>query len=312
MPANPGPLKLLPIPTARPWGGTRLAERFGKPMPPGGGLLGESWEASDLPGATSRVAEGPLAGMPVHQALGQQLPLLVKLIDSRQWLSLQVHPDEVSAQEIGFGAKPKTEVWHILEAAPGAEIIHGVNEGVDLMTLLNGCAAGDVDGLVRRVPVHTGDTVTVPAGTIHAIGPGILLYEVQQPSDTTYRVFDWGRGRELHTAQAARALKLGVTDRPVLATGLTPGPNPRIALLLSQRIRLELILVDRGERVVFDRPVVTFVTVVAGWGEVLADAGRTCVRAGDTLVIPPGTDYCLRPGDRGMRVLRAGPGIKKA
>ncbi len=310
--ANPGPLKLRPIATARPWGGRALAERFGKPMPPGGEPLGESWEASDLPGKVSVVAEGPHAGEPVTVALGRPLPLLIKLIDARAWLSLQVHPDERRAQEIGGGARPKTEAWHILDAAPGAQILHGVEAGLDLTTLFAACRNGRIDGLVRRFRVHTGDTVNVPAGTLHALGPGIVLYEVQQPSDTTYRVSDWGRGRALHLVEAARAIDFNPIKQPIVPTGLTPGPNPRVPLLMTSRIRLELVLVDRGERVIFDRPVVTLITVAAGWGELISDHGRIDLQAGDTLAVPPGVDYCLRPGERGLRVLRAGPGLLRS
>ncbi|RME70395.1 MAG: class I mannose-6-phosphate isomerase [Planctomycetota bacterium] len=308
---RPGPLKLRPIPVARPWGGDVLVQRFGKPRPPDGGPLGESWEASGVAGRESVVAEGPYAGRRVTEVLGAPLPLLIKLIDARQWLSVQVHPDERAAREIGGGAAPKTEAWHILDAAPGAEIIHGMRPGATLTDLLAACATGELDSVVRRQRVHTGDTVNVPAGTLHAIGPGLVLYEVQQPSDTTYRVYDWGRGRELHLVQAARALAFEPIEHPVLHTALSAGPNPRIPLLANERLRLELILVDRGERVIYDRDAITFLTVIAGGGELLADAGSLALATGDTLAIPPGVDYCLRPGTSGLRALRAGPALRR-
>ncbi|GIW71739.1 MAG: hypothetical protein KatS3mg102_1281 [Planctomycetota bacterium] len=307
----PGPLKLLPQPIARPWGGRALAERYHKPLPRGEAPLGESWEASDLPGAVSRLAEGPLAGTPIDQVLGEPLPVLVKLLDARQWLSLQVHPDERRAREIGGGARAKSEAWYVLWAEPGAEIIHGLLPGVDLTALLQGLERGSLEGLVRRVPVHTGDVVYVPAGTLHAIGPGIVLYEVQQPSDTTYRVYDWGRGRELHLVQAARALVLGAPEHAVLPTGLTPGVNPCIPLVRCPAFQLELLLVDRGERVLFERAYTTVLTAIAGSGWLLADSGRSPVRPGETWVVPAGVDLCLKPGPHGLRVLRAGPGAKR-
>ena len=137
-----GPLKLLPQAMARPWGGRRLVERYGKAAPPDGAPLGETWEASDLPGKVSLVATGPHAGRPVTDVIGRPLPVLLKLLDAREVLSLQVHPDEQSAEEIGGDARPKTEAWHILWNDPGAVIYFGTKPGVSADELLEACEIG--------------------------------------------------------------------------------------------------------------------------------------------------------------------------
>jgi mannose-6-phosphate isomerase len=309
-----GPLKLAPQPFARPWGGRLLVERYGKPAPEGGAPLGESWEASDLPGHVSRVESGRHAGRPIDEALGCPLPMLVKLIDAREHLSVQVHPDEQAAEEIGGDARPKTEAWHILWSEPGAAVYFGTRQGVSAQQLLEACESGEtaeVESVLNRFEVAVGDTIVVPAGTVHAIGPGVCLYEVQQPSDTTYRLFDWGRKgldgrpRELHFNQAQVALRGPYRSDPRRETELVPGANPRIMLCRQPCFRLDLVLVDIGELVIPESRHVTFVTAVGGGGFIRGEAGEEEVRRGDTFCIPPETDFMLRPGPRGLRLLHA-------
>ncbi|MHC4392895.1 MAG: class I mannose-6-phosphate isomerase, partial [Planctomycetota bacterium] len=200
---------------------------------------------------------------------------------------------------------------------PGAEIIYGSKPGVTTPQLLAACKDGTVAKLCHRVRVHVGDTIMVPAGMVHAIGPGIVLYEVQQPSTVTFRLFDWGRvglngkPRQLHLDEASFAIRgPAAASDPRQETPLTPGPNPRIRLLKNPYFRIELLLVDIGELVIAERPFITFLTLTAGSGFVLADAGRIEVSAGDTVAIPASVDFCLLPGPRGMRVIRALPGSK--
>jgi mannose-6-phosphate isomerase len=138
---------------------------------------------------------------------GATIPLLIKLIDAAEWLSVQVHPDDHTAQELeGSDHVGKTEAWYVLAAEERTEIIAGMREHVTAAELARAIMAGTVMDHVARLPVQPGQTVFIPAGTIHALGPGIMVYEVQQNSDLTYRVYDWGRpaaaGRELHLRQA--------------------------------------------------------------------------------------------------------------
>lgn len=303
-----GPLKLEPIPVGRPWGGDALAVRYGKPRPADGAPFGESWEAADLDGRISRVASGEFAGQSVPDLLGRPLPLLVKLLDCRENLSLQVHPDEQAAREIGGTARPKTEAWHVLAAEPGAAIYYGAADGVSTARLLEGCRAGDPEPVLMKVPVVTGDSISVPAGTVHAIGAGVLLYEVQQPSDTTYRLFDWGRGRALHLEEAAIAIRGPGRGDPRRTMGPVAGPCARLPLVRMNALRLDLLLCDVGEMVVGPAREVSFLTAIGGDGALRSGAGEEAIRAGETFLVPAETEFAVRPGRRGLRILQAAPG----
>jgi len=192
-------LPLTPQYRERVWGGQRFESTSGTP-------IGEAWIAY----GESVVSSGPAQGQTLD-ALGiggpQGFPLLIKLLDCADWLSVQVHPNDAQAETmVGPGMRGKTEAWHILEAAPGAEILAGVNEGTTPEQLAEAIRSGDVLEVAERHAVSAGDTVFIPAGTLHALGPGLLLYEVQQSSDTTYRVYDWDRpassGRALHLEES--------------------------------------------------------------------------------------------------------------
>jgi mannose-6-phosphate isomerase len=221
-------------------------------------MCAESWEVSDRPGGASVIANGPLRGRPLPEAIsawGAELagrgappgrfPLLVKLIDAHERLSLQVHPDEESAARLGGEAK--TEAWHVLEAAGEACVYAGLNPGVTPAQFREALRGPAVADLLRRVPVAAGDTLFVPGGRPHAIGEGCLLLEVQQNADTTFRLYDWGRvgtdgrARPLHVAKALAAIRwddaapVTLLPRPTAA-----GNGWRIALLAECRhFRLE-------------------------------------------------------------------------
>jgi len=203
-----------------PWGGDALRAVFGKQIPDD--TTGESLEISALPGLCSRdVQDRPLdellreggAAMRGTQ-IGETFPLLVKLIHARERLSVQVHPNDAYAAAHEGGKLGKTEAWVVLDAAPGARLVYGIRPGVTREELARAAENGrEVEAYLRWVPVSPGDALFIPAGTVHAIGEGIVLYEIQQSSDLTYRFWDWGRrdaqgkARELHLRQA-----LDVTD----------------------------------------------------------------------------------------------------
>jgi mannose-6-phosphate isomerase len=218
--ANLAPLLLEPRLTPAIWGGHGLVEHFGKPGDPKA-TLGESWECWD----DDRVAEGPYAGRTLADLRGElgasllgrldpqrPFPLLTKFIDARAALSVQVHPDDAYARRVEGQPNGKTECWYVLQAAPGAEIVLGWNRATSREEYLARVADGSLDDLLRRVPVRAGDAFYLPAGTLHAIGAGIVLYETQQTSDLTYRIYDYGRldasgrPRELHVQKAADVL----------------------------------------------------------------------------------------------------------
>ena len=174
----------------------------------------------------------------------RNLPLLVKLLFTTERLSVQVHPnDEFAARHHGEGARGKTEMWHILRADPGAKIALGFREPVDPRRLRDGCASGDVEKLLNWIEVQEGETYFTPAGTVHAIGGGLALCEIQQQSDITYRLYDYGRPRELHLERGLQ----------VSHTGTHPGRSARVSLgngaqLLAEceYFRTELHEFERG------------------------------------------------------------------
>lgn len=216
------PLRLLPVYQSYLWGGDKILRHYQRVAPPG--RYAESWEVSDRPEGMSVVANGARAGQTLAEVVrawgadllgrrtpGGRFPLLIKLIDAREVLSVQVHPDDESAARCGGEAK--TEMWYALQADPGAFVYNGVVSGTTEDQFRAALAAGTVESLLRRVPVQAGQRIYVPGGRIHAIGAGCLLLEVQQSSNTTYRVYDWGRRgpdgreRELHLEQAMRVTR---------------------------------------------------------------------------------------------------------
>jgi len=216
------PLTFEPIFMERMWGGRRLESEFGKKLPPQR-PIGESWEIVDRPEAQSIVREGLLRGKTLHELWSQyrdeifgespdssRFPLLLKLLDAHDKLSLQVHPPEKLADRLG--GEPKTEFWYIAAADPGAELYLGFRESITRDQFEKALRDGTAADYVHKIRVRPGDAVFLPAGRCHAVGAGILLIEVQQNSDTTYRVFDWnrvddkGKERQLHVDQALQCI----------------------------------------------------------------------------------------------------------
>ncbi len=217
------PLVFEPIFQERIWGGRRLETAFGKKLP-AEKRIGESWEIVDRPEAQSIVARGPLKGKTLHHLWTQhrdeifeglsdapRFPLLLKLIDAQEKLSLQVHPPEKIAAKLG--SEPKTEFWYVAAAEPGAELFLGFRESTTRDEFEKVVREGSAAEHVHKIRVKAGDAVFLPAGRFHGIGASNLLIEIQQNSDTTYRVFDWnrvdpatGKPRQLHIEQALQSI----------------------------------------------------------------------------------------------------------
>jgi mannose-6-phosphate isomerase len=217
------PLTFHPIFKERVWGGSNLERLYRKSLPRAT-AIGESWEISDRPGDVSVIARGPLAGkdlrwlMEHHErellgdarSLNGRFPLLVKILDAEDKLSLQVHPPPEKAAELG--GEPKSEMWYIADAAAGAELYAGFKKGVTRALFEQKIRTGDVAECFHRLAVRKGDAMFLRSGRVHAIGGGIVLFEIQQNSDTTYRVFDWnragldGKPRELHVEQSLASI----------------------------------------------------------------------------------------------------------
>ena len=217
------PYKFQPVYKEKIWGGRNLQRLFGRALPAGAGI-GESWELADMEEGETPVANGPDAGRTLQELLkekggailgrahplaGGRFPLLLKLLDANDILSLQVHPDAQAAARLGPPAVNKFECWYVIESC-GGYIYKGVKRGVTADQFRQALAADDnerLKELVERIDVKAGDVHFLPGGVVHAIGPGVVVAEVQTPSDTIYRVSDWGRGRPIHVEQAMRCIR---------------------------------------------------------------------------------------------------------
>ena len=216
------PLTFEPIFMERMWGGRRLESKFGKELP-AQKSIGESWEIVDRPEAQSIVRNGPLRGKTLHELWTQnrdeifgdapdvpRFPLLLKLLDAHKDLSLQVHPPEQLSRKLG--GEPKTELWYVAAADPGAKLYLGFRKSITRDQFESALRNGTAVDQVHKICVKSGDAAFLPAGRFHAAGAGNLLIEIQQNSDTTYRVFDWnrmddtGKQRQLHIEQALQCI----------------------------------------------------------------------------------------------------------
>ena len=203
------------------WGGNRLTEF--KHMPAASEPMGESWEISAVEGMESVVADGPEAGLTLPQIIerhgtallgdrvaatyGGKFPLLIKFIDARSDLSVQVHPDDEAARRLhGPEAMGKTEMWYVVDAAPGATLRAGLTEGSTRQAYLEVEGTAGLENMLSLYNVKPGDVFFLPAGRVHSIGAGCLIAEIQQTSDITYRIYDFGRPRQLHIAEAREAI----------------------------------------------------------------------------------------------------------
>lgn len=220
------PFRFAPVYKDYPWGGDRIIRHYHRPEPLG--VYAESWEIADHPDGMSILTNGSLAGLTLHELVarfGEALlgggraasvfPLLLKLIDARERLSVQVHPDEEAARR--FGGEPKTELWYALDIAPGAGVFAGLLPGVDREALLEAVETGRVERVLRHLALSRGEAVYVPGGRVHAIDAGCLLFEIQQTANTTYRLYDWGRtwpGRAARLLQLREALRAIRWDDP--------------------------------------------------------------------------------------------------
>lgn len=297
------PLLFAPIYQDYLWGGTRIRERYGRAVK--FDRCAESWELCDRPEGQSIVRNGPLAGTSLSDLLrtqptelmgagfrGRTFPLLVKILDAKQTLSVQVHPDDATAAR--FGGEAKTEMWCLLDAAPSACVYAGLRPGTDEPLFRRALQAGGVEALLTREPVSPGDAIFIAGGRMHAVGAGCLILEIQQNSNTTYRVFDWnrvgsdGKPRALQIDEAMRVTRW---DDP-LPSRLTAQPLPGDAacrrVLLAQCPYFETERWDLSARA-------SWTGASAGCRIVFVATGRVQVQdAGGHAELDPGTT-CLIP-----------------
>jgi mannose-6-phosphate isomerase len=299
------PLRFTPILKRLRWGGRRLGTVLQKPIGAESDYA-ESWEICDHGADQSVVASGPDAGWTLarlvrergEDLLGRhagidQFPLLLKFLDASDRLSVQVHPDDEQARALCPGEAGKTEAWIILAAEPASCVYAGLNPGVTRESLTAAVKTGTVEQSLHRVPVAAGDCLFIPAGTVHAIGEGVLLAEVQQSSDVTYRLFDWnrvgadGQPRELHIANSLACTDFGRGPvAPVTPRILDDVPGYR----LEQLVRCPYFTIMRHTAT---RPVVLpadrrchILMGLAGRAQVAGRDAPTSLGPGETVLIP--------------------------
>jgi mannose-6-phosphate isomerase len=300
------PLTFHPLFKERIWGGRNLAHFFDKALPPEI-PIGESWEISDRPGDVSVIANGPLEGRDLrwlmhhhaHELLGQaqpqngRFPLLIKILDAQATLSLQVHPPAARAAQLG--GEPKTEMWYVAEASPEAELFVGLRRGVTRDEFERRIAEGSVAECFHRLRVRKGDAMFLPSGRVHALGAGLVIFEIQQNSDTTYRVFDWnrlgidGKPRALHIAESLASIDFSDFE-PGLLSGRMKQEG---ALQVRELVRDSLFSVEACTLVAHERTERSTNTMqILG----VLRGELTVASAGVATTSGPG-DFCLLPAE---------------
>jgi mannose-6-phosphate isomerase len=298
------PLKFGPIYKERIWGGELLREAFGRETPRGK-RIGESWELADLPQDKSKIVNGALAGETLEQAIHKYpqeitgsrefslpFPLLIKFLDCGDVLSVQVHPDKETCRQMGKGDF-KTECWYIIQAAPGAVIYKGLKPDVTKEKLERAIKEGKVEKLLNKVEVKEGQCHYLPAGTTHAIGAGLLIAEIQTPSDTTYRVFDWnrvdknGQARPLHIEEALESIHFDAS-----------GDNLSVTTV-GRLVDSDYFKVDKGHQmrnceVLLMPGQMKTLIMLSGFGTILSSPTVVDFKAGDTILVPAAYEGVMR------------------
>jgi mannose-6-phosphate isomerase len=299
------PFVFHPIFKPRVWGGRELERLFHKKLP-ATGPIGESWEISDRPGDESVVASGKFAGKNLRwlmenfrgeilgaarPAASNRFPILCKILDAREKLSLQVHPPLGQAPELK--GEPKTEMWFVAGAAPGAELFVGLKRGVSRAEFERRISDGSVAECFHRLPVRAGDAMFLPSGRVHAIGAGLVIFEIQQNSDTTYRVFDWnrmgldGKPRPLHVAQSLASIDFSDFEPSLVPSKFSGNPGIQSRPLVRDPLfNVDLAEFKNGARRFLKPNQLQILAVVRGQIEIAGGPGRTALDAGQFCLIP--------------------------
>jgi mannose-6-phosphate isomerase len=313
------PLLLEPIFKYRIWGGRKLERMLGKKLP-ADESIGESWEVSCRDNDNNLIRNGRLAGRTLADVFNtdgkalvgpspagrMRFPLLNKFIDANDLLSVQVHPDERVASEVG-GAEAKTEAWHIIHADPGATLVKGLKPGVTKKAFESAIHSDTVSEVLNSFPVSAGDMIFVPAGCVHAMGKGLVICEIQQNSDTTYRVYDWGRvdadgkPRQLHIEQALHSINF--EDRSpdkVQPIEVTEGKNRRAYLLACRHFAVQLLTLEEQAEESTGAKRFESLMIVNGDAVIRTKQGdETPVSTGDSALIAACLgDYTIVPSTR--------------
>ena len=302
------PFVFRPIFKDRIWGGRELERLYGKKIP--AGPIGEAWEISDRPGDASVIANGPLAGKDLRwlmehhaaeilggakPAAAGRFPLLCKILDAREKLSLQVHPPASKAAELK--GEPKTEMWFIADAAPGASLYVGLKRGVMRAEFERKISDGSVADCFHKISVRAGDTMFLPSGRVHAIGDGLVIFEIQQNSDTTYRVFDWnrlgldGKPREMHVAQSLASIDFNDFEPELVATKfIAEGNLQKRSLVNDPLFNVAAWKLNSGAVGLLKPKQLQIIAATNGAVEIRSGSTAVTLSAGDFSLIPASLD----------------------
>ncbi len=298
------PLALLPVYKDYLWGGHRIPEAYGRAGAPA--VCAESWEISAHPDGASIVSSGAFAGQRLDELAAEhgaalagvrapdphRFPLLFKLIDARDRLSVQVHPNNANAALTG--GEPKSEMWYVLGRTPGASLFAGLADGATPHSLRAALAAGTAEGSLVRLPVEPGQALYIPGGLVHAIGAGCLVYEVQQNSNTTYRLYDWnrtgadGKPRALHAEESFQTIDWSLRPPQMLTPTRSSG---RCRTAWSDVVSCPYFTLRKLD---LSAPLAVPVTGQS-FHALFAESGRVAVTAGGESVILPAGASCLIP-----------------
>lgn len=317
------PLKFTPIQKEKIWGGNKIETLLHHNISPLKNC-GESWEVSGLVDDESVISNGFLAennlnelleiyltdlvGEKNYEQYGLGFPLLIKFIDAQTNLSVQVHPDDTLAQE-KYGQNGKTEMWHVIQADEGAGLYIGFNQKVTEQQYVVAVEDGTLESLLKFYPVKAGDTFMIPAGTVHAIGKGVLLAEIQQPSDITFRIFDWnrvdenGNSRELHTEEALDAIHFeeNVGDFQV---HYTPEKNKTVTLVQSPFFNTNLLDMDmQVQKSLVQLDSFVIYICLEGSAFLVTDSFKERLACGEVALVPAEIDQLQIVPDGNARLL---------
>ena len=319
------PLTFHPIFKERVWGGRNLERLYRKALPPKV-PIGESWEITDRPEGVSAIANGPLAGKDLRWLMenhreellgatkGERFPLLVKILDCQETLSVQVHPPASVAAELK--GEPKTEMWYIADATPEASLYVGLKRGATRYDFENRIQAGRVEEALHRIKVAAGDAMFLPSGRVHAIGGGNVIFEIQQNSDTTYRVFDWnrvgldGRPRALHVKESLASIDFSDFEPRLIASKYSRNPTFAVRYLVHDPLfHVDACQVKRRERFYLSGNTLQIIALLKGRLKFSHGGQEVAIQPGGFVVLPACLDRVTVHAETQAEFLQVQPGL---
>lgn len=315
------PLTFTPHFKERVWGGRNIERLYGKPLPPDQ-IIGESWEITDRPEGVSVVANGPLAGktlrwlmenhaaelLGMDRAGAKTFPLLVKILDAQDKLSLQVHPPAAKAKELK--GDPKTEMWFIADATPSADLFVGLKRGVTRTDFERKVQDGTVAECFHHIAVKPGDTMFLPSGRVHAIGAGNVIFEIQQNSDTTYRVFDWnrlgldGKPREMHVVQSLASIDFNDFEPSLVKGEYSRNETFAVRYLVDDPLfRTNAWQIKRGQRFHVSSRLPQIFGVVRGRMTITGNSVELPLKPGDFCLVPAAVERVTLQSETAVELL---------